>query len=372
MRLANIRSHPRVGWGWAAPLWDFEVGVRFSARVLVLAALAAAALLPGAAVAERSDEVVEVDFASTAAEVVYTVTLDTGASGRTPCTLAVQPGWRRLAVLHEGGSYEQDLFVWAGTRGMVWVGRDEAVPATLLRLGFPEARAVLVDGAAVCESPCALLLAPGRHELEVAGQFKQRLFIRRNRQLRLDPGEKPLRVEAEPGPLPFSGPRLRLGGGVEWAPFAQLVHGDQESLMAFEAQVRLGAQFTENLAVYLQASAMVGNTLRGPSCDWSSCTSQTNYWLPFLGAGTLVEATFWHRLQVALGPTLIWALHPVGLGGSNGSMGGGGILRVDGVPGPNPTSRRRRGVTVGLQGQFGLFPGGSLWGVGIAVGYDVF
>lgn len=368
MRFAN-RSGARAGWGRQAPSSGSGVAMRAISgtrrRVLVLVALATASLAPKAAVAERRDEPVEIVFASAEPGVVYSVTLDSGESGTTPCTLTVRPGWRRLAVVHDQDSYEQDLFVWSGTRAMVQVGRREAVPATLLRIDFSRAGTLLVDGSATCETPCSILVAPGQHALEVPGQFGRSLFIRRNRQLRLAPGDKYPRIEAEPGPLPFSGPRLRLGGSLEWAPFAQLVHGTQESIMAFEGQVRLGVQFTENLAAYVQASALVGNTMRLPTCNLDGCSDQVNEWPFLLGAGALVEATFWHRVQVALGPALF--VDP-----EDGAAGGGGMVRVGLVPEPHATSRRRWGFGIGLQGQFALLPNGSLWSVGLVGGCEIF
>ncbi len=351
------------------------------------ACLLAATLLPSPSGAEEEAGLVSVSFLSAIKEEAYEVTLDSGETGRTPFTVAVQSGWHRLAV-RGLAAYDQDLFVWPGPRGVVRVGSSEAVSATEVRVEAADARTIRIDGQVTCQTPCTLLLDPGGHELKVeadpefakwdtagTGRYTQTLVVPRHRRLLVRLGEKRAAWEEDKPPSPpFAGPRLRLGLGLEWEP-SQLTHaGEREGVMGAEVHLRLGLQVSRNLAVYYQGSAAAANTLRVRFCMLGCSGSNENYWLFVHASAVLAEATLWDRLQVALGPALFVAgpswVSPTA--GRAAGLGWGGVARLGAVPKPDSSSVRRLGVSIGLQGQAAVFEKGSLLSLGIALGYDRF
>ncbi|HEY3448578.1 MAG TPA: hypothetical protein VGK67_19635 [Myxococcales bacterium] len=269
---------------------------------------------------------------------------------------------------------------------LVWFGADLAGEVHFITFETGEKR----------QTPCEVRLAPGKHRLQVDdGEYEQNVKVRAEGDQVFLVGKRKIRrpraFEALPNRPPevpeqaTPVPRVRFGVNLGLSPLGWVQSPgksrDLEGIVEAALHLRLGAQLTENLAVYYQGSAILGLTTKvcasyttfsfGGGSSRSGCTyGQPNYSTQIHASSAVFEVTLRHRLQIALGPSLF-----VGLFGgqpiASGPVGGGGVLRI-GAAFPGNHSRRQ-GFSVGLQGHLAAFPGNGLFAdVALVLGYELF
>ncbi len=185
------------------------------------------------------------------------------------------------------------------------------------------------------------------------------------------------------------GPRVRFGVSFGWSPVAKVQDPgssrDDEGVLGFGGHLRLGLQLTDRFAAYYQASGFIANTLKvcvsTPSLSWGPDASGrkpldpsgcTNYWVPVHASSLVFETTLGHRLQLGLGPSLLYGLFGDQAIGSS-PIGGGALGRINAVFAHSQRGSMRQSFSIGLQAQAGFFPGnGRFLSLEVVVGYELF